>query len=257
VTVTVSANPTRRAPWSWLLLGAGAGAGLLAATSLWPSERGRQLASGVAALLLVMGSAAYGARKWFLVTRLGSLHAWMVGHVALGSALLVAVVVHANLSELGGPGWALVGLVGLQVATGLWAMVEQSLAPRRFGRLGPDDTGPPATARRRLVVLRDGVEGVLRRRGRALQGWFEERYRPVLDGRSTRLPPLQGFPPADARVAEELHGRVAEIARLGPALARLERTERASMRWSWIHVPATVALVTMVVLHVIGWLAYG
>jgi hypothetical protein len=209
------------------------------------------------ALLLVMGSAAYGARKWLLVTRLGSLHAWMVGHVALGTALLFAVVAHANLSDLGGPGWALLGLVGVQVASGLWAMVELSRAPRRFGKLPPGDAGFPTTVRRRLVVLGEGVEDLLRRRSATLRDWFEARYRTVIDGRSAAVPPLEGFASADARAAMDLHERVLEIKRLGEALVHLEQAERSSTRWSWVHVPATVALVTMVVLHVIGWLVYG
>ncbi len=259
--MTVAANPTRRAPWTWLLSGALAGALVLAATALLPSERVRPLASGTTALLLVIACAFYGARKWLLVTRLGSLHAWMVGHVALGVALLFAVVAHADLTELGGTGWALVALVVVQTASGLWAMVELALAPRRFARLAPTGAdspdGFPSTVRRRLTVLADGVEGLLQRRSTALRDWFEARYRPVLEGRATVLPPFEGFPPADARAAEDLHERALEMVKLGAALAHLERAERASTRWSWVHVPATVALVTLVVLHVIGWLVYG
>lgn len=255
--MTAAANPARRAPWLWLLLGAGPGTLLLAATALLPEGRGRAVASGVTALLLLMGSAAYGARKWLLVARLGSLHAWMVGHVALGTALMFAVVAHASLTDLGGPGLALVGLVAVQVASGVWAMVELFRTPRRFGKLPPGDAGFPTTVRRRLAVLGEGVEDLLRRRSASLRDWFEGRYRAVIDGRAAEVPPLEGFASADARAAADLHERVREIERLRTALVHLEQAERSSTRWSWVHVPATVALVTMVVLHVIGWLVYG
>lgn len=257
----VASSPTPRSPWISLLAGAIGGAAALTAAAVVPAERARPLATGIPALLLLVGCGLYGARKWLFVTRLGSLHAWMVGHVALGAALLFAVLVHADLTDLGGTGWALVGLVVVQVASGLWAMVELSRAPRRFAKLtlGDAGLGPgfPTTVRRRLAVLDEGVRGVLGRRSTAVRDWFEARYRPVLDGRATELPALEGFPLADARAAEDLHARALEMAKLGAALAHLERAERASARWSWVHVPATVALVTLVVLHVIGWLVYG
>ncbi|MBI2895556.1 MAG: hypothetical protein HYY06_18510 [Deltaproteobacteria bacterium] len=245
-----------RSPWTFLFLGVAAGALVPIVASSLPSEGSRQIASGIAALLLVIANALYGARKWLLVSRLGSLHVWMAGHVGLGAALLVVALWHADLSELGGPGWALVALVGLQVLSGFWALVELSSAPRRFRPVASGDVCFPTTARRRLALLGDGVEALLERRGPALRAWFE-RYRPVLEGRSTESPPLEGFAPADARVAADLHARVGRIALLHAAIADALPAERAAARWTWIHVPVSVTLVTMVVLHVIGWLVYG
>lgn len=246
----------RHSPWTWLMLGAGLAAAAVLAASLLPSERWRQIASGVAALGLVLANATYGARKWLLVTRLGSLHAWMAGHVGLGAALLVTVLWHANLSDLGAPGFVLIALVGIQLASGIWAFVETTGTPRRFGPVTAEDVCFPTTARRRMALLRGRVDELLDSRGAQLRDWFE-RYRPVLEGRSTDPPPLEGAPASDARVAADLHARVAEMARLHAALARLGPAERAAVRWSWIHVPASLALLTMTLLHVIGWIVYG
>ena len=253
----MSPNPKVRTVWVWLVLGAALGGAVIAAGALWPGDHGRAVATGFAALFLVTGCAVYGARKWLFVARFGSLHAWMVGHLLLGVALAGAVLAHADLADLGGPGWVLIGLLALQVGSGAWATFEMFATPRRFARFGAGELAFPTTARRRLAVLTEAVERILARRGPELRAWFDERYRSVLDGRTHTLPALEGFPVADARVADDLHGRATEIAQLRGILGRLEVAERASTRWTWIHVPATVALSAMVVLHVIGWLIYG
>lgn len=256
MTVARTDSAPSHSPWTWLMLGAGIAAAAVLAASLLPSERWRQIASGFAALALVLANAAYGARKWLLVTWLGSLHAWMAGHVGLGAALLVTVLWHANLSDLGAPGFVLISLVGLHLASGIWAFVEATGAPGRFGPVTPNEICFPTTARRRITLLRGRIDELLDSRGARLRTWFE-RYRPVLEGRSTDPPPLEGADASDARVAADLHARVVEIARLRAALARLGTAERAAVRWSWIHVPAGLALLTMTVLHVIGWIVYG
>jgi len=148
------APPVRRIA-RWLVLGALLAGGILVAASLWPasSKRVFQVASGLLALALVAGSATYGARKWMLITRLGSLHTWMVGHVALGVALGGVVAAHADLADLGGPGWALVGLIALQVGSGVWALAELSWTPKRFASLPAGALAFPTTARRRLETI--------------------------------------------------------------------------------------------------------
>lgn len=246
-----------RSPWRWLLLSLVASAAVLGASMFLPWEHARQVGSGFLALLLFVGSTLYGARKWLYVTRWGGLHDWMVGHVALGGALLVTVLGHADLSDLGSLGWALVGLVALKLVSGVWSLTEQSKAPRRFAGVSTEELTHPTTVRRRVALLVEGVEEILGRRSPELRRWFDERYGAVLAGQSTVAPALEGFPAADARPAEELHERASELARLRQALARLEPAERAAVRWTWIHVPVTVALVTLVVLHVIGWIVYG
>ena len=249
-------NPSRYAPVAWVAWGTAACLGILLLAKRWPEGDDKVVASGAVALGLLGVAVALPLRKRLWLTR-GSLHSWTISHMVLGAVMLLVVAVHGGLQIKGTQGVALVALLVVQVVSGGWGWIELRSSPRRFAPFATDDFMYPSTARRRIAVLRDGLERSLARRSESFGSWFRACYTTTLEGTSPDLPTCEGFPAPDRRYAADMHKQVLEVVRLRELLARLESSERASRRWLFVHVPVTVALVVFVILHVAGWVYYG
>jgi hypothetical protein len=223
-----------------------------------PPGRTRLIASGFVALAVLFAGAVHPVRKRLFLSHLGSLHQWVVGHVVIGSLLILMVTtLHASSKSTGLQGKMLYGLLFANLASGLWGIYELRATPKRFDRLGDRSSSFPSTLRRRIAVLRDAIDRDLARRSDDFRGWFRERYQDALEDRSHGVAPCEGYPLLDKRFAIDLHEHLTEIASLRCRLEALQAAERASRRWLAMHVPVTVALVVLVLVHIFGWLYYA
>ena len=250
-------NPSPNTIRFWLWLGV---AGLAAIVVLgWscPTDRSRVVVLGFVAVALFAATALYFPRKRLFLSKLGTLHAWMIGHMVLGGLLLVTVVLHGGVAELGTQGWLLYGLTFVEVGSGLWGLYELKATPRRFAQFASDDFMYPSAVRARIRMLHLGIDKSLERRKPDFVEWFEASYRSALDASTDAIPECEGFPDKNKKFAADLHGQVEEIVRLRAQQHRLDEVDRQSRRWLWIHVPASVAFLVFVSVHVAGWLYYG
>lgn len=254
-TTTARANPSPKTIpiWVWISL---ALAGLTIFTYAVSDHRVNCIANGFIALAVFTGNALYIVRKRFFLTTLGTLHSWMIGHIALGTVFFLAVYLHAGFTDIGTQGWIMYALTAAETVSGLWGLYELKATPRRFARMKQTDFRFPSAIRRRISVLVLGIEKVVERRPDELKAWVETSFSAVLAGDSNEVPACEGFPPKYKRHASDIHDKVSEIVRLRDVQREVDRVSKLSRFWLWFHVPVSVALVTMVVLHVIGWLYY-
>jgi len=241
--------------WGWIGL---ALAALTIATYIFADGRANCVANGFIALAVFTGNALYVVRKRFFLTKLGTLHGWMVGHIALGAVFFLAVYLHAGLTNIGTQGWILYGLTLAESLSGVWGLYELKATPRRFAALKQDFLFPSAI-RRRISVLRMAIDKTVDRRPGEFKEWVESSFGAVLsqtNGGSSTVAPCEGFPAKYKRHANEVHEQVTEIVRLRGLLETVDRLSKRSRLWLWFHVPVSVALVSLISLHVIGWLYY-
>lgn len=248
-------NPSEKTTLFWLVLGAGLAvlAVILAASC---NDHWRVVVLGFYALIAFAASAVYMGRKRLFLSRLGSLHAWMIGHVVLGGLVLICVILHAGFTDIGAQGLILYALTIVEIGSGLWGLYELRATPRRFRQFAQNDFMYPSAVRTRIAVLRSDLERTLETREK-LRPWFEERYGPALRGETSDVPECEDYPKGTRRHASNLHETAAEVIRLSALKLKIDAVDRKSRRWLWVHVPASVAFVVFVSIHVAAWLYYG
>ena len=249
-------SSTKRVLAVWLALGMALAVGAVAVGRLAPSRTGT-VAQGIAALLLLLASASYAARKWTYAVRLGDLYTWAVGHMVLGASCCIAVLAHAGTEEIGPQGMVLYGLTAGVSASGLWGLFERDATPRRFADHRRGQAAFPSALRRRVDMLTGGISEILARRDPTLKSWFDQRYAAALTGEEPAPEICSAYPTRYQRVAAQLHEQATEVARLRREIMRLEPLERASRRWLSLHLPLSFALLVFVAVHVAGWIYYG
>jgi hypothetical protein len=120
------------------LAAAGAAAGLWE----WPPQPSSPLGVtlGLAAGAIVLFEMAILPRKWLRGRRLGATRRWMRWHVWLGVACLPVVLVHAGFG-FGGPLAAVtLALFLLVTASGIWGLVMQQWLPQKMLAEVPGET---------------------------------------------------------------------------------------------------------------------
>jgi hypothetical protein len=268
----------------------GLGVGLSAlgsAAGLWdwpprPSSR-PGVALGFAAGAIVFFEMALLPRKWLRGRRLGATRVWMRWHVWLGLACLPVVLVHSGFG-LGGPlPAATLVLFLLVTASGVWGLVMQQWLPQKIQAEVPRETvasqidfvaahhaaeavrvvdalvtvppeaesaepvvaGPPAAE---LVAFRDGLLLPYLTGGRptgsplALRAEAEQRF----DRLRVAVPEAAG--PAVERLRE-----LADFRRQWDAQARLHAWLH---NWLLVHLPLSVAMTLLMVVHAVRALKY-
>jgi hypothetical protein len=261
----------------------GAAAGFWA----WPPQSSSPLGVtlGLAAAAIVFFEMALLPRKWLRGKRLGPTRVWMRWHIWLGLVCLPIVLVHAGFA-FGGPlTTATLALFLGVTASGVWGLLMQQWLPQKLlaevsgetvasqidflgdyhaaeatrlidalvtvppesATTDPPVMGPPA---RELVAFRDDL----------LLPYLR------LGGRSRSPSPLASRTEADQRFAR-LRDGVPEVAR--PALDRLRELTEMRRQWdaqarvqfwlhNWLvlHLPLSVAMTVLMVLHAVSALKY-
>jgi hypothetical protein len=251
-----STNPSVRTIPMGLLAGATVLFALAVFLLACPPGRVRVVTLGFAALTTYAGTAMYVARKRFFLSHLGTLHAWMIGHMVLGALMLVFVMLHAGFNDIGTQGLVLYTLTFAEVGTGFWGMYELRATPRRFAAFASDDYRYPSAVRKRIAVLLGNVDRLRERRKEPFKEWLDERYGAVIRGESSDVAPCEDFPRSDKRQAAEVHEDLEQIVRLRKLQIRIDQVDKISRRWLHFHVPTSVALMTFIVIHIAGWVYY-
>ena len=87
-----SRNPSPNTIRFWLWLGAALFGAIAFLGWSCPTERSRVVSLGFVAIALFIASALYFPRKRLFLSKFGTLHGWMIGHMVLGGLLLFEVV---------------------------------------------------------------------------------------------------------------------------------------------------------------------
>ena len=250
-----SANPSAHALTLWLSIAVAGIGGSVIVYSV-TSQRTRLIALGTIAFAAYLGAALYLPRKRLVLTRMGTLHAWMAAHLSLGMTMLVAVALHGGLTNIGTQGWLLYGLTIVEIGSGVWGAYELRATPRRFAQFAKSDFMYPTAVARRISMLTEGIELVLQRRKSEFRDWYTAHYRNVLADTNQEMPALDGFPAGQERHATDVHAKLTEVVRLRHLKTRIDAVDRRSRRWLILHVPTSVALTTFIVIHIAAWLYF-
>jgi hypothetical protein len=264
-----------------LLAAAGAAAGLWA----WPPQPSSPLgvACGVVGGLIVFFEMLILPRKWYRGKRLGRTRAWMAWHIWLGLICLPVILVHAGFG-FGGP-LTTTTLVLFLITTfsGVWGLVMQQWLPQKMledipgesiasqiDRLG--DTLADEASRRvtALVTVRPEEEsaeplvgGLL---AAELVSFRDEVLLPYLQDGSESRSPLARAADAEARFArlreavppQALHtlDRLQELADLRRRWDAQSRLHFWLHNWLLVHLPISVAMTSLMVLHAVRALKF-
>jgi hypothetical protein len=280
--VTVILGATAAVTAAGILAAAGgAAAGLWA----WPPQSSSPLGVtlGLVAAVIVLFEMALLPRKWLRGKRLGATRVWMRWHIWLGIACLPVVLVHAGFA-FGGPlTTATLALFLGVTASGVWGLLMQQWLPQKLleevsgetvasqidflgeyhaaeatrlvdalvtvpaesGTTDPPVTGPPA---RELVAFRDDLLLPYLRNGGRVRSPLASRTE--ADQRFARL---RDIVPEVARLALDRLRDLAEMRRQWDAQARVQFWLH---NWLVLHLPLSVAMTVLMVVHAVGALKY-
>lgn len=275
IIVTQTASGPRR---SWLARrasGLSLGAVTVAAVAAWYAWRCQVaapdpgspvgLALGVTGFLMMGGAqTAYTIRKRMQRFNHGRMSTWLHAHIYLGFVGAGLVLLH-SAGRLQGVAGAAAGLVVVVVVSGFVGRYVYTAAPRGLDGIEVDVRDllvAFAAAERQLLThgvrftmrqLTDlsamaspsGIQAVM---GRRLLVWRQRR-------RIHRL--VHGLALADAKAAAEIERLLATRFELQLDIQSLAATRRWLAWWHALHVPLSVVMFTLAVVHVVGALAYS
>ncbi|MEM9593216.1 MAG: hypothetical protein AAGD06_03075 [Acidobacteriota bacterium] len=232
------------------------------------------VAWGIGAALLLLTTVLYGARRRAMATssklRLGTSRSWLRLHLYGGGLFLLLLLLHSGFKlPAGGLSWWLWGLSLWVVVTGAAGLALQRWLPRVLssglaGEVHYDRIPELVTQlhRRAESLAASSPEPVRRFYARTLSPVLgEPRWNPVyfLDvgggarrrlERLRRLYPL--LPPAEQPKLTELEDLVRTKLEID-----VQYTLQSALRgWLWVHVPASLALVVLVALHIFAVIYY-
>lgn len=242
----------------WLLFGVAVGIGLIGygiSPAFGAPGALTSLVFGFTAFALYIASGFYLARKRLYFSAMGKLHSWMIAHMVLGGLLLLSVSFHVSAWPLSPWGWIMLGLLFLQMGSGVWGMYELRATPKRFAVLATEDIRFPSVIASRLRTLHEGLNDRLENREPEFKKWFAEHYGDAL--KAGELPACEGYPEENKRQANNLHKIASKIVLLRVAQRKVDTIDKASIRWLYLHVPSSVAMTVFLIIHVGSWFYYG
>lgn len=260
-------------------------AGALVGLWTWPPQPSSTLGvlCGIVGGIIVFFEMLILPRKWYRGKRLGRTRAWMAWHIWMGLICLPVILVHAGFG-FGGP-LTTVTLVLFLITTfsGVWGLVMQQWLPQKMledipgesiasqiDRLGHSLAEEARRSVTALVTVRPEEEYAKPIVGEALAAelvaFRDDVLIPYLqDGNASRSPLAT---PADA---EQRFARLREAVPPG-ALQTLDRLqELADLRRRWdrqsrlhiwlhnwllVHLPISVAMTALMVLHAVNALKF-
>ncbi|MCI0701944.1 MAG: hypothetical protein L0241_12755 [Planctomycetia bacterium] len=262
-----------------------AAAGAAVGFWVWPPQPSSALgvSCGLIGGAIVFFEMAILPRKWFRGKRLGRTRAWMKWHIWMGLICLPIILIHAGFG-FGGPLTTTTLVLFLAVtASGIWGLVMQQWLPQKMlaeipgetvavqiNRLGDYHAIEAARLIDSLVTVPPEAEtaepmitGAL---AAELVGFRDEAVLPYLRLGNRSNSALAAQAEAEQRFAR-LRESVPPAAR--PALDRLEELVSLRRRWdsqarinfwlhNWLllHLPLSVAMTGLMILHAVRALKY-
>jgi hypothetical protein len=229
-------------------------------------------AIGLVAILLLL---FLGVRKRWYTSRLGTVQGWTSAHIYLGLLTLLIIPMHAGFHF----GWNVhslaFALLVLTVLSGMVGVILYLLVPRwltqsESGMLPDKIESEINRLLGEMEVLASGKFGAFRgfylgemqrARPTKMMGWrilFRGLDRTaVLAARTQEFSKfVSKIPKSDQEDYSQFFGLVLKKAEIENALARQMRLKNALEVWLFVHVPASMALLVAVAIHLIVVMTY-
>jgi hypothetical protein len=249
------------------------------------------LVFGIVAFGFLIFAALLGARKKVPVWRVGRAQSWMRGHLWLGLLSLPLVFFHAGFRYGHGLTAALMTLLILVVASGVFGAALQHFMPRVITREVPMETiyeeighvreqlraeaaelvakavaGPAPAKAAGAEGAAAGTVAISEEQAAPLRAFFEREIEPFLANRAGRGHALAN--PGQAHgafvhlrklVPPELHTAVEDLENICEEERELSRQARLHLwlhGWLLVHVPLSLALILLGAVHAVMALRY-
>lgn len=233
------------------------------------------LAYGVIAALLVFVLLAFGVRKRWYRSTLGTLDGWLQSHIGLGLVVVVVVLLHSGWRFHDALATTTLWVLMVVVASGLFGARAYASVPRRLSavesNLTPREISDELNRLARVMarLASSGSPALVRIFQRLMAGATPGRFA------GWRLLFAAGGaqgPGEDSRAHAQLLASVSEVER--PVLRQLlvlwrqhremylrlraqERYRKLLQAWLFLHLPLSILLLVLLILHIIFALYYG
>lgn len=231
------------------------------------------LGYGIAGTLLILLLAFFGIRKRWYRSTFGTLEQWLQSHIYLGLLVLVVLIFHTGMRFNDRIAVATLVLVIIVVASGVFGAILYVTVPRLLTEVESnltvedmsDQLNQLARAMARIASGRSAAfqrihdELTKQTTPRGLAGWR------LLVSRGRRAKQeaadwarLIGLVPKEEQ--EDLRQMLVLSRQRKELLLRLvyqQRYKNVLEAWLYIHVPFTIALLVMAVVHIAGVFYYG
>lgn len=190
----------------------------------------------------------------------GRLEPWLEIHLGVGTAACIGVFLHADFVLLHPVGWALLVLSVIVLIAGIVGAIFFRLLPPRMADADPGIPFEEAGVARRM--LQECIDGMVAKMPPEAAGPLAALSRAGNTAEDLRrraeaiLPPLSAQFPDRAGVLRDLVVMAGTRDHLEWSTRRSRRLEFWMRIWRWIHVPASIALVFLLGLHVVLVLWY-
>ena len=249
---------------------------------------------GIAGFAMMLYAGLLGARKKVRVWRVGRAQTWMRGHLWLGTLSLPVILFHSGMTFGGGLTFVLMWLFVVVVVSGLLGAYLQHTMPKRMLRDIPMETIFEQIDHVRGQLLEEAdtvvadacgrleVETVASGAGAAaaalastvrieadetapLRTFYMRDMRPFVEHPSPQHPLAQpshaalAFEKVRALVPAAFHAAIADLENICEEerqLMRQARLHRILHAWQLVHVPLSIALLLMAVVHIVMALRY-
>ena len=249
---------------------------------------------GIAGFGMMVYAGLLGARKKVRIWRVGRAQTWMRGHLWLGTLSLPVILFHAGMTFGGGLTLVLMWLFVIVVASGLLGAYLQHTMPRRMMRDVPMETifeqidhvrgqlleeadtvvaqacgklevetvapGPGAAAAALASTVRIEADETA-----PLRTFYMRDMRPFVEHPSPAhalAQPAQSalhFEKVRALVPAVYHAAIADLENICEEerqLMRQSKLHRLLHAWQLVHVPLSIALLLMAIVHIVVALRY-
>ena len=275
---SAGSKPTEATLWRWGFIAVALACVVLFAINLifWDVHPGSPLGMsyGIAATVLLLGAAAYGARRRSMrfASRLGlgRSRAWLYFHVYGGGLFLLLVHMHSGWRlPMGALNWGLWLLSLWTVASGLAGLALQRWIPRvlasglsvevNYDRVDELAKGVRERAEQLAESCDDSVRALYQKTVAPALVAPERRLIYFLDptgGIQTRLAPFRYL---ENRLPREERLELVELERLFRAKLEIDAhytLQRALRGWLIVHAPTSFLLVALVAIHISTVLYY-
>jgi hypothetical protein len=249
---------------------------------------------GIAGFGMMLYAGLLGARKKVRIWRVGRAQTWMRGHLWLGTLSLPVILFHAGMTFGGGLTFILMWLFVIVVVSGLLGAYLQHTMPRRMMRDVPMETifeqidhvrgqlleeadtvvaqacgklevetvapGPGAAAAALASTVRIEADETA-----PLRTFYMRDMRPFVEHPSPAhalAQPAQSalhFEKVRALVPAVYHAAIADLENICEEerqLMRQSKLHRLLHAWQLVHVPLSIALLLMAIVHIVVALRY-
>lgn len=232
------------------------------------------LGYGIAGYLLILLLAFFGIRKRWYRSRFGTLEQWLQSHIYLGILVLVLLVFHTGGRFNDKVAVATLILVAIVVMSGIFGAVLYVTVPRLLTEVESNLTVPEISEQlnqlgRQMARIASGRSAPFQRIyseliKESMPGWLAgwrllfARMRRGGEKLSSDWTKLLTLVPKDEQ--EELRQMLVVSRQRKELLIRLiyqQRYKNILEAWLYIHIPFTIALLVLAIVHVVAVFYYG